>query len=311
MMLNQEIAYDLYGYLGIEPGNGLPDTDAAIRRAMQAGLQKIYTKGPPYLREQDGACVLQAPQQVTFTVTQGSTVISGLTNWNEQMRGCVVRLSGELGDNVFIDQNTLLVPISQSNGTVSGTLYSNCFTLPPGVTAVSGDVFLDGYRELSPLFYEENQVFKESFPHNHTRAYDILQNSFYLRLQVGIPVGYFVKPCQIQVGPNYLNQIKVWPLPGSIHTLTWKQKISAPKLALSDLEIGVDNPTKVVPLPGDLHETAWLPLARMALSAYPHFLEAKRAYVAQEAADALGFLEELTPQPQTGAQLRPSVRLPN
>jgi hypothetical protein len=151
-------------------------------------------------------------------------------------------------------------------------------------------------------------MFKQ-WPRFPVDPYYILQSSLYIRLKVGVPTGYYVVPAQVQTGPSFALQLKVWPVPSYQHTISWIQEIGAPKLQLSDLEIGAETPTLITPLPGDLHETAWLPLSRMALSSYSHFLESKRAYVMQESADALDYLKSLTPQRQSGAQLRPQTFL--
>jgi hypothetical protein len=313
MLFNQDLYNDLIGYLGIEPGNGLPDTDNRVLMAMNAGLQKIWTKGPYYLRRQRGACVLPSPQAVTFNVTNNSVTISGNTSYTAQMLGCMVRIQGEPGDNEFVNGTTLLVPITQATGTVTATVYFNTFTLPPGVTGVSGNVFLDDTAwELQPYFYEDQQMFKQ-WPRFPVDPYYILQSSLYIRLKVGVPTGYYVVPAQVQTGPTYSLQLKVWPVPSNQHTITFVQEMGPPKLTLTSLELGNPQPTPtlITPLPGDMHETAWLPLARMALSSYPHFLESKREYVAQESSDALEYLKSLTPQRQSGAQLRPQTFMAN
>lgn len=316
MLYNQQIYNDLLGYLGIEPGNGVSTTDERIRQAMNSGLQTIWTKGPYFLRRKKGMAIIKTPQTITIGVTKGSATLSDGSQVTTDMIGCMVRISGEMGDNEFVDGTTLLAPVSQATSpSVSATVYFNAFTLPANVSSVSGNVFLDDTAwELQPYFYQENQMFKQwpSFP---VDPYFVLQSALYIRLKIGVPTGYYVVPLQKQVAPDWKVQLKMWPVPSSQHTLSWEQEENAPNIPLADLEIGdpgqdQPTPTKMLPLPGGYHETAWLPLARMALSSYPNFLEEKRAIVATEAGDALSYLRALTPQRQSGAKLRPQVHLP-
>jgi hypothetical protein len=167
---------------------------------------------------------------------------------------------------------------------------------------------------LQPLFYKDNQLYKQ-WPAFPVDAYYTLQTNLYLWIKIGIPTGYYVQPLQKQVGPNWGFRLMIWPVPNSPRTLKWDQEIAAPSLSLTDLElnlIGTNTaPTKAVAMPGGMHESVLLPLARNALSSYPHFLESKRAFIATEAANALSLLKEINPKRQNGAQIRPEYFMPN
>lgn len=317
MLYNQDIYNDLLGYVGAESGMGPTDTDSVILRAMNKALQTIWTKGPYYLRRKKAMAVIKPPVTITIGVTKGSATLTDGSQITDDMIGCMIRIGGEPGDNEIVDATTLMAPLTQpTNATVSAVVYFNSITLDIGVTSVAGNVFLDDTAwELQPYFYEDNQMFKQwpSFP---VDPYFILQSALYIRLKVGVPTGYYVVPMQKQVAPNFRNQMKMWPVPNCQHTLSWIQEFMAPNLSLADLEIGEPGedqptPTKILPLPGGLHESAWQPLARMAFSSYPHFLEEKRAFVQTESDEAIQYLKDLTPQRQGGAMLRPQVHLPH
>jgi hypothetical protein len=319
MLYNLDVYTDLLSYLGNEPGNGSPDEDARILQAYNSALQTLYSKGPYWMRKNKGSAICPAPQQLTLGVINGSVALSDGSQITPRMIGCMIRIQGEPGDNEIVDNATLLVPITQPSAQVSATVYFNAVILPSTVNSVAGNVFLDDTAwELQPLFYGENQLYKQ-WPAFPVDAYYTLQTNLYLWVKIGIPTGYYVQPLQKQVAPSWGARLMIWPVPNSQRTLKWDQELAAPAVQLADLEIDLINPdgtfssppTKSVAIPGGMHESVLLPLARFALSSYPHFLESKRAFITQEYGEALSKLKEINPRRQNGAQIRPEYFRPN
>jgi hypothetical protein len=314
MLTNQRIYSKLLAYLGIEPGNGSPDTDNDVLDAINAALQIMFTDGPYWMRKNEGAGIVLNPVTIQIGVTQGSTILTNGSQILPNMIGCMIRIPGEPGDNEIVDNATLLVPITQNTGTISGTVYFNSIILPNNVSGVSGNVFLDDTAwELQPYKYGSNQMFKQ-WPAFPVDPYYILQSSLYIRLRIGVPTGYYIVPLQKQTGSIFQNRLMIWPVPSNQHTLKWDQELMAVALSLPNLEIAglsTNTPgTQYVAMPDGLHELVFFPLAALQLSSNPHFLEAKRPFVQTQADRALGYLKLKNPQRQWGAQLRPSVFMP-
>lgn len=315
MLYNLDVYNDLLSYLGHEPGNGAPEENTRILQAYNSALQTIYSDGPYWMRKNKGAAICPAPQQITIGVTNGSVTLANGAQITQRMIGCMIRISGEPGDNEIVDNQTLLVPITQPSGTVAATVYFNAIVLPATVNSVSGNVFLDDTAwELQSLFYGENQLYKQ-WPAFPVDAYYTLQTNLYLWVKIGIPTGYYVQPLQKQIGPNWGSRLMIWPVPNSQRTIKWDLELAAPCLTLDDLEldlIGTNTaPTKAVAIPGGMHESVLMPLARFALSSYPHFLESKRSFITAENATALNKLKQINPRRQNGAQVRPEYFMPN
>jgi hypothetical protein len=319
MLYNLDVYTDLLSYLGIEPGNGTPDVNIRIVQAYNAALQTLYAKGPYWMRKNKGAAICPAPQGITIGVTNGSVSLTDGSQITQRMIGCMIRIEGEPGDNEIVDNQTLLVPITQPTAEVSATVYFNAVVLPHTVNSVSGNVFLDDTAwELQPLFYGENQLYKQ-WPAFPVDAYYTLQTNLYLWVKIGIPTGYYVQPLQKQVAPSWGSRLMIWPVPNSQRTLKWDQELSAPCVTLAELELDLINPdgsyseqpTQAVAIPGGMHEKVLLPLARYELSSYPHFLESKRAFITSQWQEALSTLKEINPRRQSGAQVRPEYFMPN
>ena len=309
MLTNQAIYNDLLGYLGIEPGNGAPDTDQRILQDINAALQDIYTNGPDYIRRQRQTARYQAPWQVQIGVTTGSNVTTG-TAFTAAQIGCLIRIDGEDVDNEVTGPNSLLNSIVGTTRTASGTVYCDSVTLPANCIGVEGNCFLDDTaRELQPLKFQDKTLFKEN-PTWAIDPYYVTRSTTFIRSRIGFPEGYYLENCQINTGSTFGLRMRIWPVPQMPYAVKFMGIMVAPSLALADLEIGAGTPTKTTPIPGNLHETTLLPLARKRLSSYPHFLAEKRPLVLEEAAQALTNLESISPQPQTGAKLRVPYRAP-
>jgi hypothetical protein len=323
MLPNLLLYQDLLSYLGVEPGNGTPDTDQAIATALNGALQRLYILGPTFLRRNDGRWNVRAPVTINLGVTQGSTALTDGTAITPDMVGCTIRIFGENADNEVVSASQLLAPPEVATGEVAATVYFDSFTLPANVISVSGKALLNETWPIWPAEAAGDEFFTQrpytTGPPN-THSYDANPNGYsYYRLRVGVPIYYSVQPLQLQVSPNFCQRLRIAPMPAGPFTMKWQQECIAPTVAVADLEAALiqpdgtlsAQPSNYILIPGGTHEITLLPLARMELSANPHFLEEKRAFVQSGAADALTILDKMNPQRQLGMQARPDVFLPN
>lgn len=312
MLTNQAIYNDLLGYLGHEPGNGAPEEDQAILQAVNGGLQDIWTNGPEFLREKRMALNYPAPTTLTIPTVQGSDKIAG-EPFTDRMIGCLIRIAGEDTDNEVASNNSLMFPIvGPSVPTASATVYYHAHKLPHDMIKVSGNVFIgDTYRELKPLPYKENTLYKQH-PTFQLDPYYTVHPNVLLQFRIGFPLGYYVERMPVnQPESLFALRLCLWPIPDQQFTIKFLGETSAPQLCLEDLEIArMGGATKTVAIPSGLHETTFLPLARLRLSTYPHFLPSKRELIVAQGATALEGIRKVRPQAQGGAVMRPPYFIP-
>ena len=236
------------------------------------------------------------------------------------MIGCLIRIAGEDTDNEVASNDALMFPIANPGSpTASATVYFHAAQLPDDVVKVAGNVFVgDTYRELKPLPYKENTLYKQH-PTFQLDPYYTVHPNVLLQYRIGFPLGYYVERMPTNI-PNTLFALRLclWPVPDTQFTVKFLGERSAPQLQLEDLEIPPPGWTpetepkasRNVAIPSGLHETTLLPLARMRLSSWPHFLPSKRDFVAADAATALENIRKVRPQTQGGAVLRPPYFVP-
>ncbi len=97
------------------------------------------------IKQKPGSGYLNAPANVTFTATIGSTAISAFATWASWMEGCTTRIAGEDSDNELLSSTLLARPYTGASGAgKTATVYADAYTLDETVEAVSPPLFMGG-----------------------------------------------------------------------------------------------------------------------------------------------------------------------
>lgn len=301
MNTNAEIYADLLGYFGVEDiSHATADQPEQVRKAVNAAIQKLYARGPDWLRVSRGSGALMAPVALSgLTFTHGSKVVAG-AGITPEMVGQTVIIGGERGTNEFVSQTQLSNPIL-GGSTAGGTamLYFDAVPMDPQtVMAVGGQVVMDGSIPLIESYHQEGGESRMRFDYQWLRGNPAVT--------VGVPEIYWVETMPVQSGGYFANRLRVYPAPREAHLIEWRGSAFPATVSLADLQ----NAAKFIPVPGGMHESIFLPIARAELAKFPNFQLSKVDLVKGEAVQAFADLKDLTPQKQGGAKLRPFYGLP-
>lgn len=219
---------DLLGCLGLEDTSQAP---MAIRRRItqdiNAALQIIYTNGPAYLKEKSFTSILNAPREINGkTFSLFSTEMSGGDEILDNMRGCTVRIDGEV-DNEIVNASTLQNPFCGTTTTSGrGTVYSDCVIFPENVAAISGPVWLDSQYQLQAL----------------SGRMELLNQVTIRRTELGQPRFYWVETYGGEL------RLRVYPMPDRTYVLRYDAQLKAPQLDFAALwpEVEADSSAELI-----------------------------------------------------------------
>lgn len=76
-----------------------PGRNAAVIGALNGALQHLFAKGGPWLRKDERGALLNAPAEITLSVTHGSASATVSAGWEDWMSGCSIVIDGHTADN--------------------------------------------------------------------------------------------------------------------------------------------------------------------------------------------------------------------
>lgn len=283
MTLKEIVANHLLPYIGVtslDPDDsanvanqsGMGSNDVFMAAAAVTGaLQEIFALGPRAISEQRRSAVLYPPTPVTFTATQFSNTISGMTGFQSWMTGCTIQPSGDGYDNEITSQTTLVQPYMGSSGTVQATVYCDSVLLRADEKNVMGPIDIPNVRQVYPVWS------REDFRHlvyGQWRSADasplILTTAYYnTRKTIGFPQRYLVEAAQdttLSVLPIY---IRLNPMPAQALPMRYRVQIKPPVVTAQQVQAGDDAPLAVIPV--EWHESILVPFAKNRFMSHPAF----------------------------------------
>lgn len=106
--------------------------------AVNGSLQELHDLAPPHSKIRDHAFFVHAPLELTLTVTQGSTTVSG-DPIPESRSHCTIRLEGDAVDNQVRGTDTLFHPYAGPSGVVRAMVYYDAIAVPESIDEVVED----------------------------------------------------------------------------------------------------------------------------------------------------------------------------
>lgn len=236
--------------------------------AITAALQEIYSDGPANLRERQVGAVLRVPTSVTFTATQYSTTISGFSGFASWMRGCTVRLSGDLYDNEIISATELMRPYMGSTGSNTATVYADAIQLPDNQECVMEPVETPNWPILTPCATKEEFSRFVSYTTSAPSLADT--GSSYIGFQnkiAGDPRAWIAEARfmpGVQSIPIFL---RFNPMPSAAIPVRYRTKIKPVTITAEDIGNTTTEPDLAIPV--DWHESVLVPIALQRFTAHP------------------------------------------
>lgn len=235
--------------------------------AINGALQELYSKGPAHFRRREISTMLNGATSVQLGLTPNGTAISTFSGWQDWMRGCTVRVDGDVYDNEIVSQTQLLQPWQGATaGTVNAQVFGDAVTLDPGVAGVLGCVRLADIRELCAAPDRES-FNRANFWYEGDYGEAILSVQV-RRKWTGQPHTYWVDNVSFPAGAGVVQptvRLRVAPIPQQAYVLKFDALLNPPTVALGDL--GSDS--CVFELPGASVETLLVPFVLQRWTACP------------------------------------------
>lgn len=287
-------ALDLVGtlldYIDVHDGN--PATPAQYRAAANAingAAQEIFTEGPAHVRRREFSTQVNGPKAVTFGASQGSTSISGFTQFQPWMSGCSIRMAGEAYDNEIVDARTLLQPYQgPDSAAASGTVYADAINAPAGVVGVLNQPRLADIRTLTPA-PSRDAFNKANYWHEGDYGEAVLTIQA-RRKWVGQPHTFWVDTVYLPTPPAGTEpgigeslyqpdphpaqpaiRIRLAPYPDGAYVLKYDAEVAPPLVTAGMLADPAAAGAFVFQLPGNFTEGMLLPFALQRWTGSPWF----------------------------------------
>ena len=254
--------------------------------ALNDAVREWFEMAPPEWKRNTTSALIQAPLQISITVTQNGTAFTLNTSFPAggyaaaaDLVGKALLIAGESSLNRIQSSGELLKPYLGATGTVTATVY--CDTVP----FASSDWRIDG----DPLWRGEGM-----FQSRRVTPWMGVMNIWMEPLQTDRPVPvYFGTPLWYWTGSHQpsLSQatpywyLYLWPLPATVGTLLFTKECVPPAYNIADLQTQRD-----VPIP-DAYIPTLVQRSQLRLISSP--LWRKDASVTAAAADGQAALETL------------------
>jgi hypothetical protein len=251
----QEVKSDLLAIIGVEDVSFLDTpTNERMLRDVNATLQKLWTMVPQWWTTPIQDALLQAPQAVTLTVTQGSKTFSGFTP-SAWMIGCTIKIADDTFNNEITSATTLARPFLGTTGSKSATVYCDAVALPSDTLAVFPPVMVLGLGELQSARTKRDLLALN----NGTAA---------------PPTTYFLER-RSDASNIATHMLRVAPFPDILYALAFDAKRNVPQVTLAAWNDAAN--TGTVPIPEEYIESIFLPFVRGAFATWKHVTEEVRS----------------------------------
>lgn len=310
-MVPSQVRDDLASFLGVEDPTHIPDNALArMVNDLNASLQEIWVKGPGWLREGNVGAILYGPTNVTFgTITQSSNVWTGADTLPAWATRNTIRINGETYDNQILSKarKEFLLPISGNTRAGSGVVYGDSVKLPSYAQSVLRVIIPDKYQ-LNPVPESTALMRYGRYGYRLDYGSEFEYKTITTRLDVREPTHFRIeshRPISPQGYQNVVEYyVRVVPLPPAPTPIQIDLEFAPPKYSTFTVLAG---PEEEIPLPNNYAESILLPIVRAKFATWPHFNQPDMVKNLLDEADlAMRQLDNLRPQRNSGARLRPS-----
>lgn len=236
--------------------------------AINGGAQECFALGPIELSEQQQSTVLRPGTGLTLDATQYSTTIANLTTWASWMQGCTVRISGDGQDNELISATQLLRPFMGVTGTgLVATVYGDAVALDSASMTVIEPVEIPQWGPLTP----STRPF-QYWVGSRQNSDGLLLNGSLQSKPTGRPCEWTVETRNIATNAFTQRILRVFPMPDSAYSLSFRVQVKPPVYSQSDLYAGTSygvDPGTIIPF--DWVESTLLPEVLRRFSTHPAF----------------------------------------
>lgn len=310
-MLPSQVRDDLASYIGVEDPTHIPDNALArMRNDLNAALQEIWAKGPGWLKEGNVGGILYGPTNVTLgTITQSSNVWTGADTLPAWVSRNTIRIDGETYDNQILSKarKEFIIPISGATRAGSGIVFGDCIKLPSYTQSVQRVIIPDKYQ-LNPVPDSTALMRNGRYGYRLDYGSEFEYNTITTRLDVRNPTHFKIETHRPISPDGYQNTfeyyVRVVPLPPVPTAVQIDIEIGPPRYATFTTLPG---PEEEIPMPNNYAESILLPIVRAKFCTWPHFNQPDAIKTLMDEADlAMRQLDNIRPQRNSGARLRPS-----
>lgn len=230
--------------------------EAAID-ALNGALDEIHAMGPAWLYRDGLSAPVNAPANVTVTVTEGSKTFTP-ASWADWYEGCTIAIGGDEVDNEIryydplAGTGTLRDTYQGTSGSKSATVYNDSLKLDEEVGEILAPVFWGSQHHLTAVagmgeaiglttgyrYYEDYGADRQHY------AGALPRNMLKLSASAGIPSFYWVENSWNE---NSLEErrIRLLPLPSSENRVLFNSKLQIPQYRMEDILHTAQGPVKM------------------------------------------------------------------
>ncbi len=256
----------------IQPGD-LDD----VAGVMTAAFQEMVSYAPIEIRNKDLGAWLNAPAQVTVNVTQGSSVISGLSPWSTWMLGCTAVLVGDGYDNEINTQTSLARPFAGATGATTGVVYADCVQLDDTIGKILPPVIVAPQLPLIACDTREEFMRVAGYPlvtDSNGAPYG-WPGWWFVQKAIGRPVAWFLDSYYDAAATYLPRRLRLGPMPSTACSLAYRAALNPVRILTTDLDnMSHTDPGTVLPMVDTWVESLYYPICVKLMSGLPQFRNA-------------------------------------
>lgn len=285
----------------IPDSSDYPGRNAAVAKALNGALQKLFGKGGKWVRSDDRGAVVNPPATIAIEVTAGSksaTIANDV--WQSWFSGCSIIIDGAAVDNQIRNNSASVVlkyPYSGTTGTKTATVYHDSIDLDADVLEVSDEIKVDR----TPLG-KISMPTGPSLAHRTNEDFGFQTRSYVKQADsvsnTGRASGFMVETWSPDATTEPRIRIRLSPAPSKACFLDYSVMLRPPRV--TDIASTSD-----LPIPHDFMESIFLPIALKEFRGCPFW----RGMVADDEVEsgyqsALEMLGEADPDKTEGFTLK-------
>jgi len=222
-MTSMQLAQRAMGIVRLpgDPASLAADVALSVVGAINSAISRYYINSPGHRKTTPITSLVQAPQSVTVSLTNGSRTITGGTPTYDSRVGDTLLIGSR--KYVLGPQGTLREPWHLTSGSYTGTLYDDAVAIFSPIRTVAGSVIYNEERRL--VFISETPI-----------AEDQLQN---IPRTTGSPQYYSVENLGDVIGSGLRAFLRIIPFPTEASTIRFLGSIEPQTLTLANLQTPV------------------------------------------------------------------------
>lgn len=213
------------------------DTDD-VAGVMTAAFQEMWEHMPAEGKQAEGGGWLNAPADVTVTVTLGSKTISALTTYAAWMLGCTIRIAGDDQDNALVSSTQLARPHAGTSGSKTATVFGDCILLDETIEHVISPLFLSNFGPLTMANSREEFMRLGQWPLGSFGSHYGNAWPYYLFTRKAVaahPMSWIVEGAYDSSLDYLPRRIRFSPMPSAALSVGWISAMNPPRITAAML----------------------------------------------------------------------------